>query len=199
MNSKPEAKDLPCIFVSLSNDSRLAQCETKDNQRWRHASGTAAVKGLTEMAKYFPELSLLLDSLESHSLCERHYNQVIVKRSFIKQISKPDDSNFSDSEEVERKRRRLTDDNDELQARDILEKSFSDFGVQVSLLDPEHEMLLKRVGELENINRQLSSDNEALKRLLDGRLANEQDRVKLVTEIAKMERRNVYNDITSRV
>ena len=38
---------------------------------------------------------------------------------------------------------------------------------------------------------------QALKRLLDGRLADEQDRVTLVTEIAKMERRNVYNDITS--
>jgi len=33
--------------------------------------------------------------------------------------------------------------------------------------------------------------------LLDERLTDEQDRVKLVTEIAKMERRNVYNDITS--
>jgi len=53
-------------------------------------------------------------------------------------------------------------------------------------------MLVKRIDELENLNRQLLSENEALKRLLDGRLTNEQDRVKLVTEIAKMERRNVY-------
>ena len=66
-----------------------------------------------------------------------------------------------------------------------------------ALLDPAHEMLVKRIDELENLNRQLLSENEALKRLLDGRLTNEQDRVKLVTEIAKMERRNVYNDITS--
>ena len=61
-----------------------------------------------------------------------------------------------------------------------------------ALLDPAHEMLVKRIDELENLNRQLLSENEALKRLLDGRLTNEQDRVKLVTEIAKMERRNVY-------
>ena len=37
--------------------------------------------------------------------------------------------------------------------------------------------------------------NEALKRLLDERLADEQDRVRLVMEVAKMERRNVYDDI----
>jgi len=40
--------------------------------------------------------------------------------------------------------------------------------VQVSLLDPENEMPLKRVGELANINRQLSLENEVLERLLDG-------------------------------
>jgi len=46
------------------------QCETKENQRWRHASATATVRKLTEMAKYFPALSLLLDSLENYSLYE---------------------------------------------------------------------------------------------------------------------------------
>ena len=73
MSSKLEAKTLPCIFSSLSkeyHDSQLMQCETKENQRWRHASATAAVKKLTEMAKYFPALDLLLDSLENYSLCE---------------------------------------------------------------------------------------------------------------------------------
>ena len=50
---------------------------------------------------------------------------------------------------------------------------------------------------MESLNQQLLSENETLRRLLDERLTDEQDRVKLVTEIAKMERRNVYNDITS--
>ena len=58
MSSKSEAKALPCIFNSLSkeyHDSQLMQCETKEDQRWRHASATAAVLKLTEMAntKYF--------------------------------------------------------------------------------------------------------------------------------------------------
>ena len=51
-------------------------------------------------------------------------------------------------------------------------------------------MLVKRIDELENLNR---SENEVLRKLLD----NQQDRVKLVMEIAKKERGNVYNDITS--
>ena len=123
-SSKLEAKDLRCIFDSLSKDSQLTQCETKENQRWRHASANAAVKSLTEMAEYLPELSLLLDSLENYSLCERHYNQIIVKRSFIKQKGKPDDSSLLDSEEVERKRRKLTDDNDKSQVRIYMKKVF---------------------------------------------------------------------------
>jgi len=70
MSSKSEAKALPCIFNSLSkeyHDSQLMQCETKEDQRWRHASATAAVLKLTEMAnintKYFLALSLFFREL----------------------------------------------------------------------------------------------------------------------------------------
>ena len=69
-------------------------------------------------------------------------------------------------------------------------KKFFRFGAQVYLLDRAHEMLVKRIDELENLNR---SENEVLRKLLD----NQQDRVKLVMEIAKKERGDVYNDITS--
>ena len=162
------------------------------NKRWQHASASAAAKSLTKIVKYLPELSSLLDSLDNYSICERHYNQVMAKKSFMKLLTKLDDSSFSDSDEVERKRRKLTDNNDEMQVR---EKSFSDFGVQVSMQDPVYETLLKRNSELEGANRQSLLENEALKRLLDERLADEQDRVRLVMEIAKMERRNVYDNI----
>ena len=110
----------------------------------------------------------------------------------MKKFTKLNDSSFSDSEEIERKRRKLIGDNDGVQA---YEKSFSNFGVQVSMLDPAYETLLKKISELENANKQLSLENERLKRLLDGRLSNRQDRVRLVMEIAKTERCNVYNDI----
>jgi len=49
------------------------------------------VRKLTEMAKYFPELSLLLDSLENYSLCEKHYNHIIARKYFIEQLTKQDE------------------------------------------------------------------------------------------------------------
>jgi hypothetical protein len=45
------------------------------------------VKRVAEAAKYFPELTSLLDSLVDYSLCERHYNQVVVRDSFINQLT----------------------------------------------------------------------------------------------------------------
>jgi len=208
INSKPNAKFLPCLFNSFANkypESQLAQCETKENQRWRHAFADAVIKRITETAKYFPELYLLLDSLDNYSLCERHYNQVIAKNSFIKQL-KANDSIFLDSEE-------------EFQALDLFEKKFSDFEVQVSLPDPAHESLLnridelelenealkkrayesllKRIDELENLNKQLLLENEALKKRVNERFTDQQDRIESVIKIAKKERSNVYKDIVS--
>jgi len=65
MSSKSEAKVLPCIFNFLSkeyHDSQLMQCETEEDQRWRHASAAAAVPKLTEMAntKYFLAIIFIL-------------------------------------------------------------------------------------------------------------------------------------------
>ncbi|CAG8746794.1 2596_t:CDS:1, partial [Funneliformis caledonium] len=53
---------------------------------------------------------------------------------------------------------------EELQAHDLFEIKFSDFEIQVSLPDPMHESLLKRIDELENLNRQLLFENEELKK-----------------------------------
>jgi hypothetical protein len=62
MNAKPEAKVLPISFDSLAkecDESQLVRCETKENKKWRRASASAAANGITEMAKYFPELLYL--------------------------------------------------------------------------------------------------------------------------------------------
>ena len=69
------ARNLSFVFEEYS-------VSTMRNQRWRHASASAAAKSLTKMAKYLPELSSLLDSLDNYSMCERHYNQVVVKKSY---------------------------------------------------------------------------------------------------------------------
>ena len=47
---------------------------------------------------------MLLDSLDRYSLCEKHYNQIIVNDSIV-----------LDLEKTERKRPRLSNDNDLLQ------------------------------------------------------------------------------------
>src|SRR6266540_1985965 len=186
MNSKLNAKNLPCLFNFFANsypESKLAQCEVKEDQKWRHASANAAIKRITEIAKYFSKLFLLLNSLENYSLCEKHYNQVIAKNFFIKQL-KANNLIFSNLEE-------------EFQTLDLFEKKFSDFGVQVFLLDPAHESLLKRIDELENLNKQLLFENETLKKRVNERFTDQQDRIESIIEIAKKERSNVYKDIVS--
>ena len=141
MNANVAPRNLPCLFESLANEydeSQLARCETKQSQKWRHATANVAAKRITEMAKYFPELSALLDSLENYSLCERHYNQIVVNKSYIKRAIKLSDSNSLDSldpEENDRKRPRFSNNN-ELPS---FEKTFSEFGVQVSLPDTASE------------------------------------------------------------
>ena len=144
------------------------------------------------MAKYFPRLTILLDSLDNYSLCERHYNQIVVKKSFTKRVTKTD-STFLDSEETERKKPRLSSDNELLE----FEKTFSDFGVQVSLPDPAYEVHIKRIQELEDINQQLLSENTALKKQLDEAFNDQQGHIRSVTEISKRERGNLYSDIIS--
>ena len=57
----------------------------------------------------------------------------------MKHFTKLHSSSISDSEKIERKRRKLTNDN-----YDCSESGFPDFGVQVFLTDPANEMLLKK-------------------------------------------------------
>ncbi|RHZ89575.1 hypothetical protein Glove_13g299 [Diversispora epigaea] len=162
------AKDLPCIFASLEKDrpgSNLAKCKTEGKQKWRHASAEAAAKRITEMAKYFSELIPLLDSLECYSLCE---------------------PSFVDSDESKRKRLKTSNANDKLQFEETfvdrgtqVEKTFVDFEAQVSFPDPCCEIFLRRISELESLNRQLLAENEVLKKKLNGRFTDQQDRSNL--------------------
>jgi hypothetical protein len=90
-NSRP-ASELPCLFEALARKypESLLLCETKENQTWRFASGDAAVKRINIMAKYFPELFLLIDFLEDYSLCQKHYNQVVAKDLLLNNLKKTD-------------------------------------------------------------------------------------------------------------
>src|SRR5690242_17483383 len=74
------AQDLSCVFENLVEkyeEIGLKSCETKETQRWRHASAQEAARQLAFYHPYFTELANLR-SLTVYSLCERHYNQLIV-------------------------------------------------------------------------------------------------------------------------
>ena len=51
------------------------------------------------------------------------------------------------------------------------------------------------IKDLESQVTELSSENNKLKKILNNQLDNQQLRVELITEIAKYERKNLYNDI----
>ena len=58
-----KSKDLPCLFESLVEryqNTHLAQCETKEKQRWRFASGEKSTERAKLLAKYFPEIIFAL-------------------------------------------------------------------------------------------------------------------------------------------
>ncbi|RHZ55372.1 hypothetical protein Glove_416g12 [Diversispora epigaea] len=146
------------------------------------------------LAKNYPE--------RHYSLCEWHYNQIVAKNSFINQLIDTNIIYLSS----ERKRLKISNNDDEPQVLDLFKKTFVDFGTQVEITyadfeiqvffpDPICEILLKRIDELENINKQLLAENNVLKKKLDERFADQQNRIQSVIEIAKKERNNLYENI----
>ncbi|CAG8675408.1 11438_t:CDS:2, partial [Racocetra fulgida] len=189
-----EAKTLPCLLVSFAEKyprsdllKHIMGYKPEERQQWRNASANAATKRFTEMAKYFPELTSYHDSLNNYSLCEWHYNQIVAKPSFIKQLN---------LDEGGRKRLKLSDEKRFADFGTQVEPTSVDFEVQVSLPDPKYELLLERICKLESANRQLLAENKALKKRFNVRFTNQQDRIQSIVEIAEKERSNLYEDIT---
>ncbi|CAG8810143.1 25871_t:CDS:1, partial [Gigaspora rosea] len=150
--SEIEAKDKPCIFIFLASKhpkNKLFICEIGE-QRWRNASSKAAAKKIQILAQYFPELKLLLDSLKCYFLCQTHYNNLVARNTLINKLEANNQISL-DPEENDKSH------------------NFHDFEVQVSLPDPEYNKLLKKINELENMNRQLLLKNELLKNKLKER------------------------------
>ncbi|CAG8782148.1 9409_t:CDS:2 [Gigaspora margarita] len=83
---KQKAQDLPCIFKDLVekyNRTGLSACEIENLKKW-NATGLKVAKQLAFFKPYFSELSIL--SLENHSLCQTHYNQVVMSNLFYKHL-----------------------------------------------------------------------------------------------------------------
>ncbi|RIB19201.1 hypothetical protein C2G38_2307709 [Gigaspora rosea] len=137
------------------------------------------------LVKYLPKLSLFLNSLTDYFVCQKHYNNIIVKNFVLEQLEKVGDSVFFIPMKKNKKKIELS--NNEL--------NFCDFEVQVSLPDPEYESLIKKINELERLNKQLLLENEILKKQLNNKYDNQQVRVEAAIEIAKRERNTLYNDV----
>jgi len=51
---------------------------------------------IINLAKYFSELNLSLDSLTNYSICKKYYNQIIARDSFINQLKKANNLDFKE-------------------------------------------------------------------------------------------------------
>ena len=91
------AGDLPCLFGSLVEKYQLGPCDDTncDKKYWRRASGNKANEHVKIFAEYFPELFLLIHSLNNYSICVRHYNQIIT--SNVLEKLKAEDNSISSS------------------------------------------------------------------------------------------------------
>ncbi|CAG8846187.1 6212_t:CDS:2, partial [Racocetra persica] len=122
--SKSEAKDLLCIFAFLStkhpNSDLLKRIEKCKEGKWRNASAPAATKKLTKLAKYFPELASLLDSMDSYSLCEPEKKRLKFSNDDEPQVSEKTFVDFGTQVE-----RTFVDFGTQV------ERTFVDFGTQV--------------------------------------------------------------------
>ncbi|RHZ45106.1 hypothetical protein Glove_691g8 [Diversispora epigaea] len=113
-------------------------------------SSDAPVKKLTEIAKYFSELTLLFDFLKNYSLCEKHYNNIVAKSSFIKQLTKTDNSIFLDLNKNNRKKLKISTNDNKFQVfnSDPFEKTFVDFGIRLDERFTDQEDRIKSIIEI---------------------------------------------------
>ena len=83
---KQKAQDRKCIFADLVetyNEVGLSFCETED-RKWWNADGPKAAERLTLFRTYFSELANY--PLESHSLCQTYYNQIVTSNRFYQHL-----------------------------------------------------------------------------------------------------------------
>src|SRR6185369_12051641 len=197
-NTALKPKVLPYLFENLVEkyqDTHLAQCETKEKQKWRFASGEKSTEKIKLLAKYFPELLLLLNSLDKYSLCEKHYNQCVANDYFIEDLKKTDSSSGSSSlssvQENERKRLKLIvdDDNatqDNTQVQDYATLMLELIDTKKQLMESKKQLMeyeeqqthyFNLIKELESQNTKLLSENQELKEKLNSRFNDQQTRV----------------------
>ena len=169
----PPVNNLPCLFAMFIQEYKLSPCETKSDQTWRRASGSKVVGRVNIFAKYITDLSLLINSLNEYSVCEKHYNQIIMTNNILEKLKAEYTSTPSSSEENQQKKLKLTIDNDaQGQAKDYTNLLLELEEVKKKLIDFEYqkaqysEIIIEnkqRIIELELLNESLLSENNNTK------------------------------------
>ncbi|CAG8617549.1 3713_t:CDS:2, partial [Dentiscutata heterogama] len=194
-SQRPRAKDLPCVFanlVPLYQKYGLKECEIKESQVKQHASSEATKNRLQIYNTFFPELDQIQTRLDSFSLCERHYNQLIVSNNLYQNLLNLNLVNYNfDIEPIEQSYATEVKNNNK-QTNDIgiqvsdnmlqsLENHVHLLQTQLNSKTNEIEYLKKQleyaynyvveswdlIQELNKINKELSEQNNTLKYSLD--------------------------------
>ncbi|CAG8625127.1 21005_t:CDS:2, partial [Racocetra persica] len=142
-----------------------------EEQQWQNASANAAMKKLTELAKYFTELISFLESLKNKSNLDESKRKKVKlsnKKSFADFSAQVNPTSINFGAQVN-----LTFVNFGAQVN----PTSVDFGVQVFLPDLIYKSLLGQISKLESANKQLLAKNEELKKRLYERFINQQDRM----------------------
>ncbi|CAG8787129.1 19737_t:CDS:2, partial [Racocetra fulgida] len=87
-NEQPRAQDLLCVFASFFEKYKslgLLECEMKESQIIWHADSKKPRDRLQLYHTFFSELVQIQMHLRNFSLCEKHYNQLIIS-DFLHQI-----------------------------------------------------------------------------------------------------------------
>ncbi|CAG8778740.1 13734_t:CDS:1, partial [Racocetra fulgida] len=182
-NTLSDTENLKCLFKKLvkkykNTDLELIECEIKEKQKIRGATGLKVIEKVNLLVKYYPELENALESLDKFIIYEKHYNQIIRNNNFIEKLEKK--LNFISS---------MNDDYNNYKGH--LEK------LKQQLKESEQQRLfyINLIKELETKNNELIAENNQLKEIINFNLNDQEIRIKYIKEIAQKERKNFYDDL----
>ncbi|CAG8676064.1 10156_t:CDS:2, partial [Racocetra fulgida] len=177
-DSLSETEDIKYLFKKLvkkyhNTDLELIECETKEKQKIRGATGSKVIQKVDLLIKYYPELEDDLKSLDKFIICKKHYNQIIRNDNFIDKLQK------------------------NLKFLNLMNDNYKKITNQLKESEQQRLFYINLVKELETKNNQLIVENNQLKEIINFNLNNQQICIKYIKEIAQKERKNLYNDLIS--
>ncbi|CAG8611222.1 56_t:CDS:2, partial [Gigaspora rosea] len=149
------SEDLPlsCLFSTLvgtyNETKQLSECETKDSQKIQNANTNNVRARIKLFEPYFAKLNAFQDILENYIICEKHYNQIFVKDTYL---------NYLKSGSSSYPRKRSCNFNTlNLNYAQIEPSMTIDIGIQVEIDNPNSDFLMQ-INNLKNSLNILATD-----------------------------------------